>query len=134
MKNINPVKFHVDYLICLLRYPCAHTCGKSHFYRSLVKSLEMVDPRKMKREEKLVFWLNVHNSLVMHVWYLEPYLNLAHWYSCNLNDFNWIIVNDSTNFKRLHNWTSLPISRGGLLLCPIRLFMHAFHFSHMTSK
>lgn len=37
-------------------------------FRSLVKSLEKVDPRKMKREEKLVFWLNIHNSLVMHAY------------------------------------------------------------------
>lgn len=35
-------------------------------YRSLVKSLEKVNPTKMKREEKLVFWINIHNALVMH--------------------------------------------------------------------
>ncbi|KAL3514914.1 hypothetical protein ACH5RR_027631 [Cinchona calisaya] len=35
-------------------------------FRSLVKSLEKVDPRNMKREEKLAFWLNIHNALVMH--------------------------------------------------------------------
>ncbi|KAK3021780.1 hypothetical protein RJ639_045102 [Escallonia herrerae] len=34
--------------------------------RSLVSRLEEVDPRKMKREEKLAFWINVHNALVMH--------------------------------------------------------------------
>ena len=37
-------------------------------YRSLVRNLENVDPRKMKREEKLAFWINIHNALVMHVW------------------------------------------------------------------
>ncbi|EPS66805.1 hypothetical protein M569_07971 [Genlisea aurea] len=36
-------------------------------FRSLVKSLEMVDPTKMSREEKLAFWINIHNALVMHV-------------------------------------------------------------------
>ncbi|XP_021671710.2 uncharacterized protein LOC110658418 isoform X2 [Hevea brasiliensis] len=37
-------------------------------FRSLVRSLEKVDPRKMKREEKLVFWINIHNALVMHAY------------------------------------------------------------------
>ncbi|PSS31139.1 UPF0692 protein like [Actinidia chinensis var. chinensis] len=36
--------------------------------RSLVKSLEKADPGKMKREEKLVFWINIHNALVMHAY------------------------------------------------------------------
>ncbi|KAA8545930.1 hypothetical protein F0562_020619 [Nyssa sinensis] len=35
-------------------------------FRSLVSQLEGVDPRKMKHEEKLAFWINVHNVLVMH--------------------------------------------------------------------
>ncbi|KAJ0010143.1 hypothetical protein Pint_34561 [Pistacia integerrima] len=34
--------------------------------RSLVYRLEKVDPRRMKHEEKLAFWINVHNALVMH--------------------------------------------------------------------
>ncbi|KAA8528850.1 hypothetical protein F0562_036205 [Nyssa sinensis] len=38
-------------------------------FRSLVKSLEKVDPRKMKHEEKLAFWINIHNALVMHAAY-----------------------------------------------------------------
>ncbi|KAL7261497.1 hypothetical protein ACSBR1_000022 [Camellia fascicularis] len=37
-------------------------------FRSLVKSLENIDPRKMKREEKLAFWINIHNALVMHAY------------------------------------------------------------------
>uniref|UniRef100_A0A5B6ZLW2 DUF547 domain-containing protein n=1 Tax=Davidia involucrata TaxID=16924 RepID=A0A5B6ZLW2_DAVIN len=37
-------------------------------FRSLVKCLEKVDPRKMKREEKLAFWINIHNALVMHAY------------------------------------------------------------------
>ncbi|KAK1358738.1 Cytochrome c biogenesis protein CCS1 [Heracleum sosnowskyi] len=36
-------------------------------FRSLVSQLEEVDPRKLKHEEKLAFWINVHNVLVMHV-------------------------------------------------------------------
>ncbi|XP_043714243.1 uncharacterized protein LOC122662623 isoform X2 [Telopea speciosissima] len=35
-------------------------------FRSLVCRLEEVDPRKMRNEEKLAFWVNVHNALVMH--------------------------------------------------------------------
>lgn len=38
--------------------------------RSLISRLETVDPRKMKHEEKLAFWVNVHNALVMHVIFL----------------------------------------------------------------
>lgn len=37
-------------------------------FRSLVKSLEVVDPMKMRREEKLAFWINIHNALVMHAY------------------------------------------------------------------
>ncbi|KAK9129128.1 hypothetical protein Sjap_009615 [Stephania japonica] len=35
-------------------------------FRSLVHCLEEVDPSKMKHEEKLAFWINIHNALVMH--------------------------------------------------------------------
>jgi len=39
-------------------------------YRSLVSRLENVNPRNMRHEEKLSFWINVHNSLAMHVKFL----------------------------------------------------------------
>ncbi|KAK9077297.1 hypothetical protein SSX86_005634 [Deinandra increscens subsp. villosa] len=35
-------------------------------FRSLIFQLEQVDPRKLKHEEKLAFWINIHNALVMH--------------------------------------------------------------------
>ncbi|XP_050206898.1 uncharacterized protein LOC126656380 isoform X2 [Mercurialis annua] len=35
-------------------------------FRSLVCRLEDVDPRKLTHEEKLAFWINIHNVLVMH--------------------------------------------------------------------
>ncbi|KAK1431183.1 hypothetical protein QVD17_14470 [Tagetes erecta] len=35
-------------------------------FRSLIYQLEQVDPRKLKDEEKLAFWINIHNALVMH--------------------------------------------------------------------
>ncbi|XP_061948745.1 uncharacterized protein LOC133672368 isoform X3 [Populus nigra] len=34
--------------------------------RSLICRLEEVDPRKLKHEERLAFWINIHNALVMH--------------------------------------------------------------------
>nr|GMC81085.1 uncharacterized protein LOC109161268 [Ipomoea batatas] len=36
------------------------------YFRSLVSRLEQVDPSKMRHDEKLAFWINIHNSLVMH--------------------------------------------------------------------
>ncbi|KAI3934697.1 hypothetical protein MKW92_003455 [Papaver armeniacum] len=35
-------------------------------YKSLVCKLEEVDVRKMQHDEKLAFWINIHNALVMH--------------------------------------------------------------------
>ncbi|KAL3813556.1 hypothetical protein ACJIZ3_014824 [Penstemon smallii] len=35
-------------------------------FRSLISRLEDIDPKKMTHEEKLAFWINVHNALVMH--------------------------------------------------------------------
>ncbi|PIA55584.1 hypothetical protein AQUCO_00700117v1 [Aquilegia coerulea] len=35
-------------------------------YRSLVRQLEKVTLKRLKHEEKLAFWINIHNSLVMH--------------------------------------------------------------------
>ncbi|CAE5959446.1 unnamed protein product [Arabidopsis arenosa] len=37
-------------------------------FRSLVQKLEKVDPERMAREEKLAFWINIHNALVMHAY------------------------------------------------------------------
>ncbi|XP_078180310.1 electron transporter, putative (Protein of unknown function, DUF547) isoform X1 [Carex rostrata] len=39
-------------------------------YKLLVCRLEMVDPRKLKNDERLAFWINIHNALLMHA-YLE---------------------------------------------------------------
>ncbi|RDX61566.1 hypothetical protein CR513_60194, partial [Mucuna pruriens] len=35
-------------------------------FRSLICRLEEVDPSRLKHEEKLAFWINIHNALVMH--------------------------------------------------------------------
>ncbi|KAJ6849184.1 uncharacterized protein M6B38_270970 [Iris pallida] len=37
-------------------------------YKSLVSRLETVDPRRMRKEEKLAFWINVYNALIMHAY------------------------------------------------------------------
>ncbi|CAN8302550.1 unnamed protein product [Cochlearia groenlandica] len=37
-----------------------------HNFRTLVQKLEIVVPTMMAREEKLAFWINIHNALVMH--------------------------------------------------------------------
>ncbi|XP_011004603.1 PREDICTED: uncharacterized protein LOC105111059 isoform X1 [Populus euphratica] len=38
-------------------------------FRSLICRLKEVDPRKLKHEEKLAFWINIHNAMVMHAAY-----------------------------------------------------------------
>ncbi|KAM7520550.1 hypothetical protein LguiB_019512 [Lonicera macranthoides] len=38
-------------------------------FRSIISQLEEIDPKKMQNEEKLAFWINVHNALVMHAAY-----------------------------------------------------------------
>ncbi|XP_039130241.1 uncharacterized protein LOC120266668 [Dioscorea cayenensis subsp. rotundata] len=37
-------------------------------YKSLVDQLESVSLRRMKNEEKLAFWINVHNAMIMHAY------------------------------------------------------------------
>ncbi|KAG9158742.1 hypothetical protein Leryth_013649 [Lithospermum erythrorhizon] len=47
-------------------------------FRSLVARLEEIDPRKMNHENKLAFWINIHNALVMHAFlaYGIPQINM----------------------------------------------------------
>jgi hypothetical protein len=35
--------------------------------RILVEQLARVDPSNLKHEEKLAFWINLYNALLMHV-------------------------------------------------------------------
>ncbi|URE19928.1 Ternary complex factor MIP1 [Musa troglodytarum] len=37
-------------------------------YKSILQRLRKVNPRKMKHEEKLAFWINIHNALMMHAY------------------------------------------------------------------
>nr|GEY45559.1 ternary complex factor MIP1, leucine-zipper [Tanacetum cinerariifolium] len=52
--------------ICRLDQRSSSVEHKDRKFRSLVSQLEQVDPRTLKPEEKLTFWINVHNALVMH--------------------------------------------------------------------
>ena len=36
-------------------------------FRLILHRLESVDLRRMANEEKLAFWINIHNALLMHV-------------------------------------------------------------------
>ncbi|KAH6821320.1 hypothetical protein C2S53_006151 [Perilla frutescens var. hirtella] len=54
--------------ICLDDESYSYAAVMLQRFRSLVKSLEIVDPMKMRREEKLAFWINIHNALVMHAY------------------------------------------------------------------
>ncbi|CAK8539810.1 unnamed protein product [Lathyrus sativus] len=35
-------------------------------YKSLISQLEEIDPGNLEHDEKLAFWINIHNALVMH--------------------------------------------------------------------
>ncbi|KAL0288222.1 UNVERIFIED_CONTAM: hypothetical protein Sangu_2466800 [Sesamum angustifolium] len=54
--------------ICLDDESYSYAATMLQKFRSLVKSLEIVDLKKMRREEKLAFWINIHNALVMHAY------------------------------------------------------------------
>ncbi|KAJ4753048.1 hypothetical protein LUZ62_087453 [Rhynchospora pubera] len=44
----------------------SHASKMLEILRSLIRDLGSIDPRKMEDDEKLAFWINVHNALVMH--------------------------------------------------------------------
>ncbi|KAL3621571.1 hypothetical protein CASFOL_036483 [Castilleja foliolosa] len=52
--------------ICLNDETYNYTAKMLQKLRSLVKSLGIVDLTKTRREQKLAFWINIHNALVMH--------------------------------------------------------------------
>ncbi|WOL12030.1 hypothetical protein Cni_G20794 [Canna indica] len=43
-----------------------YASNKLNIFRSLIRRLETMDPRKMEHDEQLAFWINIHNALVMH--------------------------------------------------------------------
>ncbi|KAI4389674.1 hypothetical protein MLD38_001875 [Melastoma candidum] len=54
--------------ICLDNNSFKFAAATLQKFRSLVRNLESIDPRKLKREEKLAFWINIHNALMMHAY------------------------------------------------------------------
>ncbi|RZR92959.1 hypothetical protein BHM03_00021373 [Ensete ventricosum] len=55
-------------LRCSHSQPLAFPKARTHLRYKLCSSLDQgVNPRKMKHEEKLAFWINIHNALMMHV-------------------------------------------------------------------
>ncbi|XP_078165830.1 uncharacterized protein LOC144560489 isoform X3 [Carex rostrata] len=44
----------------------SHASKMLEILRSLITCLRNIDPREMEDEEKLSFWINIHNALVMH--------------------------------------------------------------------
>ncbi|CAI9762965.1 unnamed protein product [Fraxinus pennsylvanica] len=54
--------------ICLDNESYNYAATMLQKFRYLVKGLEKVDPKKIRREEKLAFWINIHNALVMHAY------------------------------------------------------------------
>lgn len=49
-------------------------------FRSIIYKLGQADPSKLNHEEKLAFWINVHNALVMHVRIKNPLLHFLYQY------------------------------------------------------
>ncbi|URD85300.1 Ternary complex factor MIP1, partial [Musa troglodytarum] len=39
-----------------------------HLEQLILHRLEIVDPRKLKIDEKLAFWINIHNAIIMHAY------------------------------------------------------------------
>ncbi|XP_021900640.1 uncharacterized protein LOC110816662 isoform X2 [Carica papaya] len=68
LKEVNrPPAANIEVLkICIDNDNFNYAATMLQNFRSLIRNLELVDPRKMKREEKLAFWINIHNALVMH--------------------------------------------------------------------
>ncbi|KAI5057777.1 hypothetical protein GOP47_0027792 [Adiantum capillus-veneris] len=48
------------------RLACVATMLRT--FQSLVQQLESIDPGKLGREQKLAFWINIHNALMMHAY------------------------------------------------------------------
>ncbi|KAL8491594.1 hypothetical protein ACS0TY_023261 [Phlomoides rotata] len=74
--------------ICLDNESYNYAAAMLQRYRSLVKSLEMVDLKIMKREQKLAFWINIHNALVMHAYLAYGTQNYIKSYSLMKASYN----------------------------------------------
>ncbi|OAE19845.1 hypothetical protein AXG93_291s1260 [Marchantia polymorpha subsp. ruderalis] len=52
--------------ICVDKDRLTYAARALRNFRSMVEQLEKVDPGLMKHEEKMAFWINVYNALMMH--------------------------------------------------------------------
>ncbi|CAL9128596.1 unnamed protein product [Musa textilis] len=87
-----------------------------HNYKMLVHRLETVDPRMMINEEKIAFWINIHNAMLMHA-HLEygiPGSNMKkNMYNIGGRMVNAYIIQSSILGCRMHppgQWRRLIIS------------------------
>ncbi|KAL2651558.1 hypothetical protein R1flu_019686 [Riccia fluitans] len=54
--------------ICVDKDRLTYAARALRNFRSMVEQLEKVDPGIMKQEEKMAFWINVYNALLMHAY------------------------------------------------------------------
>lgn len=54
--------------ICMEKDRLNHASRMLRDFRSMVEKLEKVNPRQLKHDEKLAFWINVYNALLMHAY------------------------------------------------------------------
>ncbi|MCO5567165.1 hypothetical protein L7F22_020853 [Adiantum nelumboides] len=54
--------------ICVDDERLTYTATMLHTFQSLVQQLESIDPGKLGHQQKLAFWINIHNALVMHAY------------------------------------------------------------------
>ncbi|KAG6547624.1 hypothetical protein Mapa_011073 [Marchantia paleacea] len=54
--------------ICVDKDRLTYAARALRNFRSMVEQLEKVDPGLMKHEEKMAFWINVYNALMMHAY------------------------------------------------------------------
>lgn len=69
MENIGHCNFMVEVpWICVDNDRLSYVAKMLRNFRYLVQQLESVNPGQLKKEEKLAFWLNIYNALVMHAY------------------------------------------------------------------
>jgi hypothetical protein len=54
--------------ICVDKERLAYAARALRNFRLMVEQLEKVDPGKMTQDEKLAFWINIYNALMMHAY------------------------------------------------------------------
>lgn len=54
--------------ICVDKDRLTYAARALRNFRTMVEQLEQVDPGKMSHEQKLAFWINIYNALMMHAY------------------------------------------------------------------